>query len=242
MFKLRTMFIAILAVFALSACIRQSPPPAAPVKEQTRGGYPIEQIKQSNACFDIEMEYPFLGRPELDKQLRLWVDDKYYDTSEEMHAICAGAPNDSYRPYKYRVTYDVFNTPGAVSLVFKTWAYTGGAHGQDGIKTVVLADKTGQELRYKDIFASTSGLYQFLSDYAYSALRPKLGGIWQSSPMFTEGLEPVEASFKNFAVTPRGITIYFPTYQVAPHSEGPQLCEVPLEDLVKFLPRPGIWH
>lgn len=246
MLKLRAVFVIFLAVLTLCACVKQSAPPSAPqtvpLKEQTHGGYPIEQIKQANSCFDIEMEYPFLGRLALDTQIRQWVDDKYYETGEEMHSICAGMPDEGHRPYEYKLGYDVFNTPGTVSVIFKSWAYTGGAHGQEGIQSVVLNAKNGNRLGYNDIFASTSGLYEFLSDYVYSALRPKLGSIWQDSPMFADGLAPIEESFKNFAVTATGISIYFPRYQIAPYSEGVQRCEIPLTDLVKFLPRPEIWQ
>lgn len=234
-----------LMLAALAACSQKvaTPDAKAPAGAATKGGYPIERIKESNACFDIKIEYPFFGRPELDQQVRLWVDNKYYDVSEELQAICAAEPAGSaYRPYKYSVSYDIFSTPGTLSVVFKSWSYTGGAHGQDGIQTLALAVANGDELRYRDIFAATDELYTFLSDYVYSALKPRLGDIWQGAPMFTEGLEPVESSFKNFAITPKGLTVYFPTYQIAPYSEGPQVCEVPLEELIKFRPKPGIWQ
>lgn len=233
---------------ALAACAAQpdTSPSQALVLENApvaiRNGYPIEHIKQANACFDIKLEYPFLGRPELDQQVRRWVDENYYDVSEEMHGMCASSPGDSYKPYKYNVTYELFSTPGSISVVFKSWAYTGGAHGQDGIQTLTLAVPGGEELRYGDIFADTEDLYIFIADYVYSALQPKLGDIWQRTPMFTEGLEPVEGSFKNFAITPKGLTIYFPSYQIAPFSEGQQLCEVPLGELLRFKPKPGIWQ
>ena len=235
--------IAILAAIltALSSCTKEVTPPPQEEPAKTRGGYPIERVQQNNACFDIDIEYPFFGRPELDQQVRLWVDENYYDMSEEMQAMCAQTP-PAHGPYEFKGTYELNSTVGSISVVFKSWSYTGGAHGQDNVQTLVMAVKSGEDLRYKDLFASTGDLYTFLSDYVYSALSPKLGDIWQGSPMFTEGLEPIEASFKNFAVTPKGLTIYFPTYQIAPYSEGPQTCEVPLEVLVKFRPKPGIWQ
>lgn len=242
----RNLAVLVLTLAALSACATRevaAPDQGGPLQGRTKGGYPVERVQQSNACFDIQIEYPYLGRPELDQQIRLWVDDRYYDTSEEMQAVCAVAPpRPEFGPYEYKVSYELFSTPGVISVVFNSYAYTGGAHGQDNILTLALSVRGGEDLRYADIFADTDGLYTFLSDYVYAALRPKLGDIWQGSPMFTEGLEPVESSFKNFAVTPEGLTIYFPTYQIAPHSEGQQVCAVPLEALLQFRPKPGVWQ
>lgn len=237
---------ALAALLFVSCMPGQVIPPAQDdeAKPKASYGYPVEKIKQTNACFDLLIEYPFVGRPEIDQQIRVWVDKAYYDHSEEMQQICASDKDgmDRYRPYIYRVDYELESTPGAISVLFKTYAFTGGAHGVDGLQALNMSVRSGEELRYKDIFADTEGLFTDLSDFVYQSLYPKLGDIWMGSPLFTEGLEPVEASFKTFVITKKGLTIYFPTYQIAPHFEGPQICEVPLEKLIKFKPRPGIWH
>lgn len=247
MLKMRTIIVnlavAALALGLLASCAKDVAPPSASSGIETRGGYPVERLAESNACYDVLVEYPFLGRPALDQQVRLWVDAQYYDSVEELTALCAESqPKDSRRRYEHRVDYKIFQAPGSISVLFESWTYAGGAHGQNGLQAINLLVKSGEELLYKDLFANTSGLYVFLSDYIYHKLQQKLGDIWQGSPMFTEGLEPVEASFKNFVITQKGLTVYFPPYQIAPYSEGTQSCEVPLHELVRFRPKPGIWQ
>lgn len=237
------LFLALLLAALLSACGKSvAPPPDSAAGQDVKYGYPVERLKDGNACYEVLVEYPFLGRPQLDQQVRLWVDAQYYDSIEELAALCGKTPQPGRQRYAHKVEYKIYQAAGSISVLFESWTYAGGAHGQNGLQPINLLVQSGDELRLKDLFANSSGLYVFLSDYVYQKLQPKLGDIWQGSPMFTEGLEPVEGSFKNFVITPKGLTIFFPPYQIAPYSEGTQSCEVPLGELVRFRPKPGVWQ
>lgn len=234
----------LLCLFMFSCTPQPSPEPVdKPSHDGRRYGYPVEQLKQANACYDIVIEYPFFARPQLDQQVLLWVDAQNYSSMQELLAICAETTSGSrFQPYQHKVDYELFTTAHSVSVMFKSWSYLGGAHGINNLHPLNLNVENGDELHYSDLFANTNGLYTFLSDYVYSQLYPKMADIWQSSPMFTEGLEPVEGSFKNFAITKTGLLLYFPPYQIAPHSEGTLSCEIPLAALLQFKPKPGIWQ
>lgn len=237
------LFLAVLLASLLAACGKSvAPPPDPAAAKNVKYGYPVERLKDSNACYEVLIEYPFLGRPPLDQQVRLWVDAQYYDSIEELASLCAQEQPRGRQRYVHKVEYKIYQAAGSISVLFESWTYAGGAHGQNGLQPINLLVQSGEELRLKDLFADSSDLYVFISDYVYQKLQPTLGDIWQGSPMFTEGLEPVEASFRNFVITPKGLVIFFPPYQIAPYSEGTQSCEVPLADLLRFRPKPGIWQ
>lgn len=240
---------AVLALAVFASCSGTAPQPGeqdgqgATGKGKNRHAYPVERVSEKNSCYDILIEYPFLGRPQLDQQLRIWADAGLQASVDGLSRICADMPPRLARdPYSHIVDYEIYKTAHTVSVVFNSWVYTGGAHGNTSIESLNLRVENGDELHYSDIFADTDELYDFFSHYVYKSLYPSLGHIWHEAYMFTEGLEPVEESFGIFAITEKGITLFFPPYQIAPYSEGTQTCEVPLEELIRFKPRPGIWQ
>ncbi len=236
-----------LLLLALYACGGVAPESKAPAVTQqakaqsVRFGFPVEQLHQKTDCYELKASYPFIGRPALDQPLRLWVDTVYNDARDTFTESCRDVPSLKGRQ-QFILDYELFSTPHVASVVFHSWMYAGGAHGNDSVQIMNLRLSDGAELGYRDIFANTEGLWVFLSDYVYEHLRPELWQIWRDTPQFTEGLEPVEDSFRHFAVTPQGITLFFPTYQIAPYSAGPQQCDVPLRALLRFVPRPGVWQ
>lgn len=253
MFKLanylRLFIVLCLSISFLPGCSGTVPDtgeePALPKKTESDApallfGFPVEYINESTDCYNIDISYPFFGRPQLDQQVRIWVDSLYHDALSDFEPVCEERKGSA--PLEFNLNYELFNTPHVMSVVLHAWSYTGGAHGNDSVQTMNLRLDNGDELGYMDIFANPDGLWVFLSDFVYESLRPELGDIWLDAPMFTEGLEPVESSFRHFAVTPAGLKIFFSTYQIAPYSAGPQECDVPLPALVKFVPRPGVWQ
>jgi uncharacterized protein YecT (DUF1311 family) len=152
----------------------------------------------------------------------------------EYKRFCADAEDDGWM-YSAGPS-EVVSTPGTLSIAFGIEAFTGGAHGSHGVETMIF-DAQGSELGYRDLFLKTEGLWKFLSEYAFSALKRKV----MSEEMLRGGLEPQADSFKHFVVTPQGLTLIFPEYQVASYVEGEQRVDVPLKALAKFSPQPGIW-
>jgi hypothetical protein len=238
-----------LGAMILSACGGIAPKPEQPFETGNgvvalpteRFGFPVEYLGEKNDCYEIRVSYPYLGRPVLDRQVRTWVDSIYNSVKSEFQAICKDASQFGGR-LEFMLDYEMFNTLHVISVVLHSYIYTGGAHGIDGVQAMNMRVSNGDILSYNDLFVNTEDLWVFFSDYVYERLRPELGQIWFDTPQFSEGLEPEESSFRNFVITPEGLTLYFPTYQIAPFSAGPQQCGVPLRYLVRFVPKPGIWQ
>ncbi|MDR2893218.1 MAG: RsiV family protein [Deltaproteobacteria bacterium] len=201
--------------------------------------FPDEQYQRDTDCFSIETHTPYLGLEAIDEQIRNWEDGLRAEAIREFMANCAsGARNN-----RLDLTYETSATFGnVVSVLLLPSMYTGGAHPITNVASLNFDTRSGKQLEYEDIFNNTEGLYEYLSDYAYRAMRPALGEFWGEGEYFAGGLEAVPENFKYFTLTPEGLVLIFPHYQVAPYSAGIQSCLVPLPELLRFQPRPGIWQ
>ena len=200
--------------------------------------FPNEYYQYETSCYRLDMNTPFTGIEDIDRRFENWSDGLRNQAMTELNESCYAGARDLYLDLTYETSVTRGQTMGVVFFAAK---YTGGAHPITDVQTMNFNMLSGNLLQYQDIFTRTDGLYEFLSDYAYRALRPGLGEFWQDDT-FTGGLEPKAENFKNFVVTPDGLVLIFEQYQIAPYSAGIQTCLVPLESLVKFQPRPGVWQ
>ncbi|MCL1889564.1 MAG: DUF3298 and DUF4163 domain-containing protein [Desulfovibrionaceae bacterium] len=234
---------AVLMLFGLSACagaVRTVRPVPSALEEAAPADFPRESLSEANACHTARLDYPFFGRPALDQAVRQRAESLFRDILAELDQDCPGG-TDKNPKASFEAACLVFNTRQTVSVRFDTWVYTGGAHGLEGVRTATLRLDNGSELGYRDLFSRPEGLWEFLADYVRAALRPTLEAYWQTMPEYEAGLDSKEESFRHFAVTPAGLSLFFPPYQLAPYSAGAQYCDIPLEKLLRFVPRPGVW-
>ena len=213
-----------------------------------KGNFHLAKLAKANACFKAEMEYPIFGRPALDQSVRAFAKRFFAQEVADLKDGCAqlkadtkaGIETEPKLQWYHVVRPQIVSTRRTVSIKFDIDAYTGGAHPNHRVRTLIL-NTNGKELNYDDLFANTEGLWTFLSEYARTALRPKMWEDWDKSSWVTDGLAPNAESFQYFLVTPKGLTLIFPDYQVAPYVLGQQHCGIPLAALAKFAPKPGIW-
>jgi hypothetical protein len=201
----------------------------------------LEKRDEANDCFAAQVEYPVFDLSALDQSVRAWVEGFFALEVAEFKRFCAEREPKLEHRMEFSASPDVFSTRGTVSIEFGIFADTGGAHPGHGVQTLIL-DAGGKELGYGDLFLKTKGLWNFLSEYAFAALRPTLEKqeCWDAS-MVKDGLAPHAESFRYVVATPEGLTLIFPEYQLVPYVCGGQRCDVPLQVLAKFSPRPGVW-
>ena len=210
-----------------------------------------------NECYkNIYFEYPVLGEPSIDKNIKDWSENLFQlvikETSEQClkcREECTKGSDDccdKYQDYG-NWTFDteldeVVKTKGTVSLKFIMREYAGGAHSSHDLATRIISND-GKTMNRTDTFTRTEGLREFFSDYCYRSMYPILKDTWDETPSWPqEGLAPNEKSFKYALITPQGLTLIFPPYQVASFAQGEQRCDIPLKELAKFGPKPGIWQ
>jgi hypothetical protein len=131
-------------------------------------------------------------------------------------------------------TYQVYTSQSTVSYVFTISEDTLGAHPNSYFKTFTFDAKTGANLQLSDLFNSGVNYLDPLSTITRSALTTQQGS--DADPTFINpGTTPVATNFQNFAIDGSNLVIYFPPYQAAPYSSGPQIVHIPLSQLVGVL-------
>lgn len=195
-------------------------------------------LSESNDCYDMELRFPVTGNPKIDSEIKESILECYEDYAASFKDLCGNG-----LLLGISVDYEVYApSDGVVSFLFHSAVDGGGAHPMYEAAGVSFTLPEGERLEYDDIFEDMDGFYRFLSEYAFERLSPSLGEYWEQAPLLKEGLAPdCEACFESFVLTPDGLIVYFDLYQIAPYSAGAPELEVPLSELMRFGPRPGIW-
>jgi hypothetical protein len=208
----------------------------------------VELYQSSNSCFSLKLRTPYTGNKAIDERIRVWKETLRSDAVKSFARDCAAQGNSALSgsgepDYYLEINYETSSTlSGTISVLFLPSSYSGGAHPNTEVVTMNFNPLNGRLMEYADIFGDTNGLLDFLSAYAYAAFRPVLGEIWEAGPDMAEGLDAKAANLNRFVLNPQGLVLVFPPYQIAPYSKGILSCLVPLDKLLRFKPKPGIWQ
>ena len=206
---------------------------------------------------DIHIDYPSVGAPAVDADIRTWVTGiadaftAHLDLSRpsltDAGASGADEGNDadagaSGRPaFELWASYSISRpSDAAVSITFEIWNYTGASHGNLDILTLNYSLLTGQRLAFMDLFEKPETALELMSNWSRKELAPRLGSSTRAS-MLEAGTAPLVENFSSLTLTPQGICINFQPFQVAPWAAGVQKVEMPLEALLPAAPLLALW-
>lgn len=187
-------------------------------------GFPEEIIHRREACRELRLSYPFFGRPNLDEDLAQRMRGLALTLGERPGWDCAGP---SPRPLRISSSYRVHTSPGAISLLLTLQAQAEGRTATESILTLTWRLGDGAALGWSGLFARPEGLQDFLAAYAGASLQRDIPATKEHTALF--------------AVTPTGLLLFFPACPRQPCAGTAQESAVPLEELLRFRPRPGIW-
>ncbi|MEP7135879.1 MAG: RsiV family protein [Chloroflexota bacterium] len=102
-----------------------------------------------------------------------------------------------------------------------------------GLNSITLNYDLGQsrELALSDLFLPNSNYLETISNYCIT----ELSKLQFFDGPFTEGAKPTPENYRNWTLSPDGVTITFDTYQVGPGAAGPQQVVVPFSALTAIL-------
>lgn len=85
----------------------------------------------------------------------------------------------------------------------------------------------GRELALSELFLPTSNYLETIANYCKAELgkQPFFEGL------FTEGANPIPENYRHWNITSNGLLITFDEYQVAPYAAGPQVIQIPINQL-----------
>lgn len=206
---------------------------------------------------DIHIDYPSLGIPAVDADIRAWVTgianaftthlDLSRHTLPDMDTDADPAGLDAHAAPEQGPAFGLWGSysisrpsDAAVSITFEIWNYTGASQGNLDILTLNYSLLTGQRLAFMDLFEKPETALTLMSDWSRKELAPRLGASMRLS-MLDEGTAPLVENFSSLTLTPQGICINFQPYQVAPWAAGVQKVEMPLEALLPARPLLALW-
>ena len=183
---------------------------------------------QQHMNLDLKMDYPLelVDYPFITDAV-----DSYYEQvrlnfmNEAQSSGFAPSPVFNWELY---VSYDIAaQTDSLISVIFYDYEFTGGAHGNTGLRSMTFDLKSERELTLADLFSGGTVPYDTIASYAAKTLEDRLG----ADATFPQGYTPDPANFQFWTLAPDGITFYFAQYQVAPYAAGIQKVTIPLADL-----------
>lgn len=128
-----------------------------------------------------------------------------------------------------------YRTDSIMNIKLKNYTYTGGAHGYEGLRSLIFDPATGTTLERGKIFSDIKGF----TDYAEKHFREKykinsMASINSSGFIFENDtfMLPHAIFFKE-----DGLLLYYNTYEISSYAEGPKELLLPYKDINQYLGR-----
>jgi len=204
-----------------------------------RAGEPLV-IQDETEAAEMSVKMPAALSDMPDLAARLGVDSgrqmrAFADRAKE--AYDQSQRQDRWRKWSLEIAHEVtFRNRRVVSVLRRTRFYTGGAHGNVGLDSVIYDRQAGKTLGLEDFFGDVrdgAPVLKTMAGYARNILLETLAGA--SDPQWIrDGTAPERATYKAFTLVPSaepdkagGIAIHFGPYAVAPYAAGPQRVVIP---------------
>lgn len=113
------------------------------------------------------------------------------------------------------------------------YAFTGGAHGFGGLRSVLIDPKTGRSLHNSDLFTDVKA-FEKLAEQKFRAQFK----ISDKEPINSKGMMFEGEKFQlpaNIFFTKKGLLLYYNQYEIASYAEGPIEIVIPYNEAEKLL-------
>lgn len=172
------------------------------------------KIEEKNNNYKIITYYPKTDYPKLNNV----INDKIYEYIKEFKENVNSSDYPINQYYSLIILYDCYEYDNYISYIFRIEDYTGGAHPNHRIYTVVYDIKNNVIITIDDLINKNQNILNIFSENSREIL--KSNDKITSSTMLYEGTKPKKENFTNFVFSKNGIILFFPQYQVAPYSQG----------------------
>jgi hypothetical protein len=154
--------------------------------------------------------------------------DPFIETSKDEFLLSVSQFSPAPGPYEMDMTYEETQYSDTItSLVFITYAFTGGAHGNTTYQTFTFDLANGTVITLDDLFTDTEAALAVIEPIVVADLTASLGDMYNAD-MLAPGTAPTPENYQYFALDGDNLIFYFPPYQVAPYAAGTQTVSIPL--------------
>jgi hypothetical protein len=212
--KTLTLFIMLLALFALA-----QPVQAKPIKNV---------IVETEYYDDIEeLKFPQVkhaGTPKLTRKI-----NKDFKDYIEKAAAMRKQNEEAGRKYGYKPDFQTefevkYNTDGKLSVLMSSYIFTGGAHGSTVVESYNYDLKEKQRVYLTDIL-QTPGQQEKVKQYVYTYAKARPEIFYPDLKKEDIPLDEKTAFF----YTDNGIALVFQQYEIAPYVSGNQVIKIPMK-------------
>lgn len=189
----------------------------------------------------ISLYYPIFGNEKVDDQIKEWATARVALFQNQTAGEASTEDSRHGRQWELSGNFEVTRpVPNMVSVLFSVYSYTGGTHGSLELVSQSYDLANGHALELADMFGEPFVAVSLLSKLAREQLKKKLGDSGDDD-MIKSGTEPLPENFTLLSLTPKGLYLDFPPYQVASWADGRQRLFIPLEKLATAHPRQSVW-
>ena len=174
--------------------------------------------------YEINAQFPKFGHSYTDSLIRSRVQGMIKDFKAEVGEEVISENWKNEQVIKCELAY---TTQGFLSIVFRNYHYTGGAHGNTFLTSIVLHPDRRELYKLQDFFSSS--VLQTIQKPVREQLRQQL----ESDVFIDEGTTTL-ADFKVFTITDQTVDFYFPPYQVAAYAFGTPVVRISQKSLSGF--------
>ena len=131
--------------------------------------------------------------------------------------------------YSLIIYYKEYNYNNYLSYAFFVEYFTGGAHPNHDIWTVVFNRDTNDIIGLDYLISKNRNILNIFSTISRNELMYDKGIV--DTSMMMEGTRPMKENFSRYVFSNDGIILFFPQYQVAPYSSGQFTVTLPYKSI-----------
>ncbi|PID70343.1 hypothetical protein CSB37_03075 [bacterium DOLZORAL124_38_8] len=187
-----------------------------------------KKIEETGKLYSINIEYPVFQN---NKKLNEVIQALFKDSVDNFKNSLKKNKSKVLESVLEGTVETVMDNDEQSSFVYTYYVFTGGNHGMTNFKTLMYDKKSQKVLSLEDVLGSVTELkLKKLSTVVRQKLMKQIEA--PDEKWVQEGTEPKVENFTNFVRTEANeLRFYFPQYQVAAYSDGPQVVNIPLSEL-----------
>lgn len=255
--------------YAYQATMDQQPAPNIPISAESDNGFtedtiqPYAQMSENgepmpaeppafkgvkkhnttrinDKIYAVRMNYPSFGKPELDKMIADWV-TMYCDDFIATACKDYNEERESYIKWEMAGTYSVTQaSPSVISVLFRIFVYSGGAHGSIHHIVKTFDTNSNQEIPNSEFFTDQKRVLAILSEHCRSELAKREDSEGLDS--IFQGTEATPGNFNIIVPRPQGLLAIFYSGQLGSMASGIRIVFVPLEKFRAYIEPGKIWQ
>ncbi|MCZ8228891.1 DUF3298 and DUF4163 domain-containing protein [Flavobacterium sp.] len=126
-----------------------------------------------------------------------------------------------------------YQSENLINIEIDHYTFTGGAHGYEGIQSLLFDPKTGKTIPNDNLFKNTAELKKMVEKkFRIKYQIPLVGNINQTGYLFEDNTFQLP---KNILFTNEGLLFHYNQYEAAAYVEGPKTLFIPYTSLKNYL-------